>query len=354
MTSPSRKKVCILGGGRQGRVVASDLAAVADVTVADAAPVHVPGARAVQTDLSDAQSLIRLIARHDLAVGALPARLGFAAARAAVEAGRDFVDVAFYAESAADLDADARRAGVAVIPDCGVAPGLSNLIVGRVLARGLPDEVHIKVGGVAADPSRPYGYVVTWSPDDLLDEYTRPAWILRGGRRVEVPALSGLETVHVDGVGDLEAFFTDGLRTLLSCGVREMTEKTLRWPGHVEQVRPLLDSGTLVQTIRNRCTEGDDLLALVVDVVRGGLRNRVTLVDRPRDGLTAMSRATAFTCAAMARWILAGGVRDKGVVPPERIGADDRAFRFITDTLAEHGLRLTDSTQSRGGAEAQR
>lgn len=334
------KKILVLGGGKQGRVIAADLASHAQVTVADVREPSIPSVRFVEADLSDSAALIRLMREHDLAVGALPSKLGYSAARAAVEAKRTYVDITFYAEDPGDLHEEARRAGIAVLPDCGLAPGISNLVVGRAIAQGMPDEIHIKVGGIARDASRPYGYVVTWSLDDLVEEYTRPARILRSGKVATVPVFSGLERIQVEGVGELEAFLTDGLRTLLDCGVREMTEMTLRWPGHVDRVRPLLASGTLVEEFRRRCTGGDDLVVFLVDVVRGGRRERVTLVDRAQGGLTAMSRTTALTCAAFARWAAEGTLRETGVVPPERIGADERAFRFILESLGRHGLRL--------------
>lgn len=330
--------ILVLGGGRQGRVIASDLATHGPVSVADVRRVEIPGVRWIEADLSDSGTLVRLMREHDLAVGALPSRLGYLAARSAIEAKRNYVDIAFFAEDPAGLHADARRAGVALVPDCGLAPGISNLLVGRALAQGRPDEIHIKVGGVAQDPSRPYGYVVTWSVEDLLEEYVRPARIVRGGKAVSLPPLTELERVRIDGVGELEAFLSDGLRTLLDCGVREMTEKTLRWPGHVEQIRPLLASGRLVEEFRNRCTGADDLVVLLVEIVRSSKSERFTMVDRARNGMTAMSRTTALTCAAFARWASQGGIRETGVVPPERIGADERAFRFLFDALARHDI----------------
>ncbi len=334
------KKILVLGGGKQGRVIASDLANHAAVTVADVREVALPNVRFVEADLSDSRTLARLIGEHDLAVGALPSTLGYRAAHAAVEAKRTYVDITFYAEDPSRLHEDARRAGIAILPDCGLAPGISNLVVGRALAQGMPDEIHIKVGGIAQDPLRPYGYLVTWSLDDLVEEYTRPARILRGGRITTVPAFSDLGRIRVEGVGELEAFLTDGLRTLLDCGVREMTEMTLRWPGHAARVRPLLASGKLVEEFRRRCTGEDDLVVFLVDVVRGDRRERVTLVDRAQGGLTAMSRTTALTCAAFARWAAEGGIQETGVVPPEHVGADERAFRFILDALGRHGIRM--------------
>jgi lysine 6-dehydrogenase len=199
-----------------------------------------------------------------------------------------------------------------------------------------------RVGGVAADPKNPYGYVITWSPEDLLDEYLRPARIIRDGKLVEVPALSGLEIINIPGVGDVEAFFTDGLRTLLSEAnpplggprIKNMTEKTIRWPGHVEAVKPLIADGTLVKELTEKCREGADLVVFRVQV-DGDV---VTMVDRARDGMSAMARTTALTCAAVARWVAAGKMQFTGVVPLEKLAADDAAYQFILDTLRVRGI----------------
>ena len=335
-------RIIVLGGGRQGRIIANDLAGDYDVTVVDLAAVNRPGIRSLQRDLSRPLELVGTFHEYDLVVGALPARLGFAAAQAAVKARRHYVDVSFYIEDAAQLHRAAQAAGVAIMPDCGLAPGLSNLIAGRALATRKAKEIHIQVGGFAADPEKPYGYVITFSPEDLLDEYLRPARIIRDGEVVEVPALSGLEIVKIPGVGDVEAFFTDGLRTLLSEAkppggmprIRNMTEKTLRWPGHVEAVKPLIANGTLVKELIEKCREGPDLVVFRVQV-DGDV---VTMIDRARDGISAMARTTALTCAVFARWVAAGKMQFTGMVPPEKLATDDAAYRFILDSLRMRGI----------------
>jgi len=333
----SRARVLILGGGQQGSVIARDLASDHAVTVADQRSVELVGVRSVLTDLSDSAALEALIAEHDLAVGALPAALGFQAAQAAVIAGRSYVDVAFYAEDAHELDAAARAAGVAVLPDCGLAPGISNLLVGRALSRSPATSVRIDVGGIATDPSRPYGYRTTWSLPDLVDEYTRPARILREGKTLELPAFSEPELLDFPGVGRLESFLTDGLRTLLRLdGVQDMVERTLRWPGHMEAVQPLLAEARLVEEFDAKCREGDDLVALRIEI-DGEL---VTMTERARDGLSAMARTTALTTAAFARWVASGRLAETGVVTPEQLGRDPEAYAFILKALRSHGIRF--------------
>jgi saccharopine dehydrogenase-like NADP-dependent oxidoreductase len=279
-------------------------------------------------------------------VGALPSRLGFGAMQAAIEAGRPIVDVSFCAEDPLRLDAPAKRAKVAIFPDCGLAPGLSHLCVGHAAVDGNPDEITIYVGGVAQDRTRPYGYLVTWSLEDLVEEYTRPARVVREGKTVSLPAFDDLDRVQVPGVGEMESFLSDGLRTLISTmpKVRTMSERTLRWPGHAETVRPLLESGRLVEEFRSSCIEHPPRdLVVMMTVVRRGVRvQRAMVIDRYDEatGLTAMSRTTALTTSAVAQWVAGGGWTKPGVHPLERVGPDQRAFTAITGGLERHGVRI--------------
>jgi saccharopine dehydrogenase-like NADP-dependent oxidoreductase len=345
-------RLLVLGGGAQGRVIATDLASAlprATVTVADLRDPGLAGhgnLRWREADLADASALVALIAAHDLVVGALPSSLGFAAMRAAIAARRPMVDVSFCAEDSRSLDAEARRAGVTVIPDCGLAPGLSHLCVGFAAAGETPDEVIIDVGGVADDPLEPYGYVVTWSLGDLEEEYRRPARIVREGKVQAVPALSELTVEDVPGGGPMEVFLTDGLRTLLETlpGVPTMVERTLRWPGHVAAIRPLLDSGRLIEELGARCRSHPprDLVVLRIRVRRGAGVREIRLVDRydPASGLTAMARTTALTTSACAQIAAEGGFREPGVHPLENIGRDPAAFRRIVERLGRHHVHL--------------
>ena len=348
-------RIVVLGGGAQGRVIAGDLARslpAARVAVADVRRPELPALpnlEWVESDLADGGAIARLLTAHDLGVGALPSRLGMTAMRAAIEARRNLVDVSFAAQDPLVLDGEARAAGVTIVPDCGLAPGLSHLLVGRsIAARGAPDEIMIMVGGVAEDRAAPYGYVVTWSLDDLLEEYTRPARIVRNGEPTAVPVFSGLERVTVDGVGEMEAFYSDGLRTLLTtaAGVREMGEKTLRWPGHVEAVRPLVAANRLVPELAQVCvaTPARDLVALVVRLRRGKTVEQTTMVDRydARSGQTAMARTTALTTATVARFAAEGGLREPGVQPLEWVARDERAYGYVVESMERHGVRFTE------------
>ena len=345
--------ILVLGGGAQGAVIARDLARSmpdARVTVADLASPSLPTLSNlgwIEADLADRTSIARLLAGYDLGVGALPSRFGYGAMQAAVDAKRNLVDVSFVAEDTLALDGPARVAGVTIVPDCGLAPGLSHLLVGRMLAEwGTPEEVLILVGGVAQDFSRPYGYVVTWSLDDLLEEYRRPARIRRDGQAAEVPVFSGLERVAIDGVGEMEAFYSDGLRTLLDTvpHVRDMGEKTLRWPGHVEAVKPLVAEGRLIEEFRRRCVAKPprDLVALSVRVRWKDERREALLVDHydPETGMTAMSRTTALTTSVVAQLAARGGLAEKGVQPLERVARDAKAYRFVIEAMGRRGIKI--------------
>ena len=170
---------------------------------------------------------------------------------------------------------------------------------------------------------------------------------MRGGQKVTVPVFSGLERVQIEGVGEMEAFYSDGLRSLLETlpGVAEMGEKTLRWPGHAEAVRPLVAQRRLVEELRARCSLDPplDLVALVVRSRWADGEELTTLVDRfdPATGLTAMARTTAFTTAVTALMLADGLMPPPGIRPLERLANDPRAFRFLMDGLARHGVRPT-------------
>jgi saccharopine dehydrogenase-like NADP-dependent oxidoreductase len=346
-------KILVLGGGAQGKVIANDLASSlpdATIRVADIREPErqtLPNLRWMRVDLGTSEDIARALWGFDLAVGALPARLGFRAIEAAVTCCTPIVDVSFSSEDPMVFDAKAKSCGTPVLVDCGLAPGLSNLIVGRAVEeRGIPQEITIYVGGVAQDRDRPYGYVVTWALGDLLEGYTRPARIRRQGEQITVPVFSGLERIQVDGVGEMEAFYTDGLRSLLHTfsDVPERGEKTLRWPGHAEAVRSLVAGGTLIEEFEKRCVveEALDLVALVVRVRWSDGSLEATLVDRhdPATGLTAMSRATAFTSSIAAQLVATGEFETPGVLPLELVGSDERAYRFVLEEMQKRGVRI--------------
>jgi len=368
-------KALVLGAGMVGSVMAADLVAAGHaVTLADVSPKNLaaasqraPGVRTVEADLSSAAHIKRLASEAEIVLGALSSRLGFAALRSVIEAGRNYCDISFMAEDFTELDALAKAKGVTVVTDCGVAPGMSH-ILSMHASRSLDtcEEIEIVVGGLPRERRWPFEYKAGFAPSDVIEEYTRPARLVEHGKVVERPALSEPELMDFDGIGTLEAFNTDGLRSLTTTmSVPFMREKTLRYPGHIELMRVMRETGLFSQTpIRVKGVEvrpldvtsallfpkwtyepgEEDLTVMRVWAkgARGGEPRRVSwdLLDfyhRP-SGCTSMSRTTAFPCTIVAGFIATGRFNKPGVNPPERVGEDAALVRDLLAELRRRGV----------------
>lgn len=361
------KKIVVLGSGMVGRVIALDLSGEFEVTAVDVNPANLvkfagTAVRPIRADLSSPAAVRDIVRACDLVVGAVPGSIGFATLREVITAGRDVVDISFFSEDALALDDAARTAGVTAVVDCGVAPGMSNMILGYHAARMAVHRFACYVGGLPFRREFPFEYKAPFSPADVIEEYTRPARYIENGHLIVKPALSDVEHLDFPEIGTLEAFNSDGLRSLLTTmRVPNMIEKTLRYPGHVEHIRVLRDSGffdTEGIEVRGRklrpldftsavlfkqwlLHEEDDeftVMRIVVEGSEGGRAKRIQydLFDR-RDrmtGFSSMARTTGFPAAAAARLVLAGRFGRKGVVPPELIGAEEAAFHAVMDDLA--------------------
>ena len=254
------QRIVVLGGGRVGSAIARDLAKDDGfrVTVAD----HDDAVQerlapftdiAVQSaDLGDRQVLHSVIADADLVVGAVPGWMGYQTLEGIIEAGKNVVDISFFEEDPAPLDALAKEKGVTAVMDCGVAPGLSNLMLGHWAAKyERIDRFVCLVGGLPQDPEPPWNYKAPYSPSDVIEMYTRPARMRRGGKAITLEALSEPELLDFPGVGTLEAFNTDGSRTLMDFeDIPDLVERTLRYPGHREYIALLRDGGFFDRTPR--------------------------------------------------------------------------------------------------------
>jgi lysine 6-dehydrogenase len=370
-------KIVVLGGGRVGSAMARDLArdprfevTVVDASEAALARLGSPGDTGLKTeraDLADPAAVGRAVRGHDLVVGAVPGFMGFATLKAILEADKDVVDISFFDEDPFLLDDLARERGRIAIVDCGVAPGCSNLVLGRMDAElDRVESFACFVGGLPAARMWPFEFKAVFSPIDVLEEYTRPARFKRFGELVTLPALTEVEPVDFPGVGTLEAFNTDGLRTLLrTIDVPSMVEKTLRYPGHADRMRMLRDTGFFakepleVNGARVRPLDltarllfsswqlgpGEEdftVMRIVIEGEKDGRRSRHTwdLLDRyDRATLTtSMARTTGYTCTAAVRMVAAGLYDRKGISPPEFVGRDEQAYAFILRELAARGV----------------
>jgi lysine 6-dehydrogenase len=374
--SDGTKKIVVLGAGMVGQAIARDLAADSDlrVDVADVRPEALERVAAsapvgaVRADLANPDAVGRLVGGYDLAVGALPSVIGRQSLKAVVEARRSYVDISFMPEDALELDALARTCGVTAVVDCGVAPGLSNMMCGAAAARLRPvEKVEIYVGGLPAERHWPFDYKAGFAPWDVIEEYTRPSRVVEHGRVVVKEPLSEPELLDFPGVGTLEAFNTDGLRSLVrTIDAPFMKEKTLRWPGHAELMRVLRDTGFFSlepvdiggQTVRPRdltaallfpkwtFDEGEaDLTVMRVRVVGREDGARVAcswdFLDRYNEatGLRSMSRSTGFVATSVARLVAAGGFRRPGVHAPEVLGAEPGVLDRVLADLLARGVR---------------
>lgn len=373
-------KIAVLGVGRVGRAIVRDLAAdgAFSVIAADVAAEslrQVEGVRhvtPVRADLAQGEEIDRVIADADLVVGAVAGHMGYATLERVLRAGKNVVDISFFDADPFDLDELARAHGVTAIIDCGVAPGCSNLILGRM--ESVLDETTrfaCYVGGLPVERRWPFEYRAPFSPIDVIEEYTRPARFRRDGSAVTMPALSEVERIDVPGVGTLEAFNTDGLRTLLTTSrVPDMVEKTMRYPGHAALMEVLRETGffrrdyTMIGGVAVRPLElsakllfqawefapgEEDLTAMVVHVdgVRDGrrVRHALTMLDRydAATSTSSMARTTGYTCTAAVRLLAAGLYRRPGISPPEYLGREERCYEFIMGDLAERGVRFAES-----------
>jgi lysine 6-dehydrogenase len=340
--------VLVLGAGVQGRVVARALERRnAAVQLADLAPP--PGG--VVLDARDADAVAMAARGCDVAVTSLPAAIGTIALPALLAAGVPTVDTSFTVELPFDLDEDARRAGVPVLVDFGVAPGLSHLLAAALVRElGEVASLRILVGGLPLVPPPGFHHAVYFHAVDLMGEYLRPARLRRDGREEAVDPL--METSRwVDAeAGSLEAAPSDGLRSLLASfpDVPEMEELTLRVPGHLDVMRQLRELGLLdaealpgtATSLERRFPGADhpDRLVLEVHAERGKEARAYRVHVQHGGGLTAMSRATAFTAAAGAVVLAEGWFDVPGVHAPEALGAD--ATERVLAELARDGIHV--------------
>jgi len=345
-----------------------------DVLVVDLDPVRVEamtefGADGVVADLSAPKNVGKAVQDADLVVGAVPGFMGYRTVEQVLQAGRPIVDISFFPEDPFGLEDLARSAGVPCVFDCGIAPGLSNLVLGRTEA--LFDETsryHCLVGGLPVERKWPWEYKAPFSPRDVIEEYVRPARMRRDGVEITKPALSDVELVHFPGLGSLEAFNTDGLRSLLRTSkTPNMTEKTMRYPGHAVRMRILREAGFFstneIQAASGsviprdvteallfhawRFEEGEPdltVMRIVVEGTRDGLalRHTYNLLDyyNPDTETSSTARTTGYTCTAMVNLVARGLWSEPGLAPPEIVGRNATCFDAVLKHLENRDVHI--------------
>ncbi len=352
------KKVLILGAGNIGKAIAYDLNEDFDLTIGDSSEEALDKlsryGEKVVIDARDKDSLIAHFENADVVVCALPGEFGLSILETGIETGTDVVDVSFMPEDPFPLNEQSKEENVSLIVDAGFGPGIPNIMVGRL--NHIMDNIEsckIKIGGLPKEPKPPLFHTVTWSPMDLIEEYTRPARLVRDGKISSVETFDEIRPVTVQE-RSLEEFYSDGLRTLLHTIKADVLEETtLRWKGHLEKVKVLKELGffdkkhrenTLKVILQHMQSDVKDISLLEVDI-KGVHQGEVieagySLYDEAHGGFSSMSRTTGFTTALMTRLVLKGDIA-KGVLPLELLGSEKLVHDYVLRELKARGVKIT-------------
>ena len=360
-------KIIVLGAGLVGNVMVKDLAKQHTVSSVDInehalAPLQAQNIQTIQADLSDQIVLTEIIQDFDLVIGAVPGFMGYKMLQTVIEAGKNIVDISFFPEDPFGLDALAKEKGVVAIMDCGVAPGMGNIILGHHDAQMQITDYECLVGGLPEVREWPYEYKAVFSPIDVIEEYIRPARYVQNSKLITKEALSDTELLEFEGVGTLESWNSDGLRSLIDTmrHIPNMIEKTLRYPGCVEYLKVLRASGffsydeievngKMVRPIdvtsrilfpKWKLKEGEKDFTVMRIFMKGNengknITYRYDLLDRYQQNTISMARTTGFTCTAVANLVINGTYNRIGISPPEYLGPH---FNFVRNYLAERNV----------------
>ncbi len=368
------RKIIVLGAGLVGKTIAVDLQRAGnDVFSADVDPgalkklEAVAGITTYEANFMDPPILRELVHDKDLVIGAAPGALGYRLMEQVIRFGKNMVDISFCPEDYLQIDGLAKENGVTVVADMGVAPGMCNAILGFHDQKIEVKSYKCIVGGLPDKRTWPLEYKSSWSPVDCIEEYTRPARLVRNGKIITLPALSDAELVDFEEVGTLEEWNSDGLRSLLQTmpHIPDMVEKTLRYPGTINYIKALRELGYFsYDTIKvnNQLMRPIDLTAKLlfpswkledgegeftimrVTIAGNEAGQPVTyqydLYDRydAQTGTLSMSRTTGYTCAGAAHLLLEDRVGQTGVLAPEMVGRKEENFNFLLHYLAERGV----------------
>ncbi len=363
-------QIAILGAGMVGRAMAIDLSANFSVTSFDISEQSLQlltqknsGVKTVKTDLGNYSNYPSLLKDFDFIISAVPGFMGYKTLEAIILAKKNVVDISFFPENALELDKLAKENNVTAIVDCGVAPGMSNLILGYYNERMKISNFECMVGGLPKRRIYPFEYKAPFSPVDVLEEYTRPARYVENGHIVTKPALSDAELIDFEKAGTLESFNTDGLRSILfTMGhIPNMKEKTLRYPGHIDLMKGLIKAGFLntaaIKVKGQQITPMEFTSALLFDQWKLGETEeeftlmRIKLSDAEKTicydlydeydagtQTSSMSRTTGYTCTAALNMLAQNLFTAKGVFPPELVGKDEACFHFMLNYLKERNI----------------
>jgi len=368
-------RIAVLGAGMVGRAMAVDLSGSHSVVSADIDESAIGmlsqkfGIDVVKADLRNPDEVSSVIAGAEMVVNAVPGFMGYKTLETVIMQKKNVVDIAFFPEDSRPLDALAGENGVTAVTDMGVAPGMCNVILGWHNLRMNVERYLCLVGGLPVKRTWPWEYRAPFSPCDVIEEYVRPARFRENGALVVRPALSDTELVEFSRCGTLEAWNSDGLRSLLHTmpDIPHMKEKTLRWPGHIEKARILRESGffsrepvevngvmisplalteKLLFSERNwKLGDGEPeftVMRIEVEGLENGIPVKYTwnLFDEycTETGFSSMARTTGYACTAAVNAVASGHFCRVGLSPAELLGESDVCFRFMLDYLRERNV----------------
>ena len=375
-------RMLVLGAGLQGSACAYDLLQNPEVTEVRLADLHTDhlaqflapfsGDRLIFTplDVRDREAVAALMRQTDAAMSAIPYYFNYELAEQAVEAGIHFSDLGGNTEivfKQKTLDQKAKEKGITVIPDCGLAPGMVNILAEYAIQQlDSVDTLRIYVGGLPQKPEPPLNYQIVYSLEGVLDYYTTLSWVLRDGKRTQVTALSEIEPVRFSSLGELEGFHTaGGLSTMAfryEGKIPTMEYKTLRYPGHAKIMEAIRELGLLelnpvdvkgvkvvprdlvVAAMGPRLTKphGHDLVALRVfaEGLKGGKRKKIgwEMVDfyDEDNGISAMERSTGYSLSITGQMQARGDIGKSGVFTPDEAIPPQKYI----DELAKRGVMI--------------
>ncbi len=375
-------KIIVLGAGMVGSAIAIDLSDSHQVTLCDIDAQNLNRAKqkcdsltVLQLDVTQSDELTKTLQPYDIVVCAVPGFLGYATLKSIIMAGKDVVDISFFPENALELSDLAIKHNVIAVVDCGVAPGMDNIILGRYNEIMKLTDFECLVGGLPKVKTWPFCYKAPFSPIDVIEEYTRPARYVEGGKIVARPPLTDCEYVEFEKVGTLESFNSDGLRSILftMSHIPNMKEKTLRYPGHAEYIKVLKESGFFDsksiqingQQVKPidftskilfkawKLEENEEEITVMRVKLTGKNQNgkKETVIYHLLDefnhetGTSSMARTTGYTASAVTNLILNKQFSYTGLFPPELVGKHQNCFDYIIQYLAERNINYVKTTE---------
>ena len=357
------KKIFQVGAGLVGKTMALDLSKNYELHLGDTnldllneiknedQSIHIQ-----KIDIQDKENFCTWIADADIVLLAVPGFLGFEALRLIIECGKNVVDISFSPENVLSLNDLAIENDVCAVVDAGLAPGIPNFLLGYWNEKIKVNSFDYMVGGLPKNPSPPYNYKAPFSPIDVIEEYTRPARMRINSQVVTKPALSDLEIFNFSEVGQLEAFNTDGLRSLLTTmtHIPNMKEKTLRYPGHAKLIQTMIDDGlfnnknfdsTINRLFKDWKLKEDEPEFTILDInIYSDSKNiHYHLYDETDDisKSSSMARTTGFTATATINMLLNNLWRKKGVFPPELVGKNEQCIDFLLSYLSSRNVTIS-------------